>query len=121
VPEDRWRLEVTRRGLAPLSALLPEAESAEDDLDGWLDRKDIPDGVPFLISPRLEYDVDLNRHFLRPALVGSSRNTQLAAAGDVRRFLDFLWHQPADHRGPWRPPPARHDTRAGREHRPGPG
>jgi Phage integrase, N-terminal SAM-like domain len=92
VPEDRWRLEVTRRGLAPLSALLPEAESAEDDLDGWLDRKDIPDGVPFLISPRLEYDVDLNRHFLRPALVGSSRNTQLAAAGDVRRFLDFLWH-----------------------------
>jgi site-specific recombinase XerD len=48
--------------------------------------------VPFLISPGLEYDVDLNRYFLRPALVGSSRNTQLAAAGDVRRFLDFLWH-----------------------------
>jgi hypothetical protein len=40
VPEDRWRFEVTRRGLAPLSALLPEAEAAEDDLDGWLDRED---------------------------------------------------------------------------------
>jgi hypothetical protein len=24
-----------------------------------------PDGVPFLISPGLEYDVDLNQYFLR--------------------------------------------------------
>jgi hypothetical protein len=92
VAEDRWRLEVTRRGLAPQSALLPGAEDSWDDLDDWLDREDIPDGTPFLISPGLEYDVDLNRYFLRPALVGSSRNTQLAAARDVRRFLDFLWH-----------------------------
>jgi len=84
-------VEVTRRDLAPLSALLPEAADAWDDLDDWLDAEDIPAGVPFLISPGLEYDVELNRYFLRPALVGSSRNTQLAAAGDVRRFLDFLW------------------------------
>jgi hypothetical protein len=87
VPEGRWRLEVTRRGLAPLSALLPEAEAAEDDLDGWLDCEDIPDRVPFLISQDLEYDVDLNEYFLRPAMVGSPWNTQLAAASDVRRFL----------------------------------
>jgi hypothetical protein len=81
VPEDHWRLEVThRRGLAPLSALLPELGGAWDDLGDWLGREDIPDGVPFLISPGLEYDVDLNRYFLRPAMVGSSRNTQLAAA-----------------------------------------
>jgi hypothetical protein len=91
VLEDHWRLEVTRRGLAPLSALLPELGGAWDDLGDWLGREDIPDGVPFLISPDLEYDVDLNRYFLRPAMVGSSRNTQLAAARDVRRFLDFLW------------------------------
>jgi site-specific recombinase XerD len=89
--EDRWRLEVTCRGLAPLSALLPESDGAWGDLDDWLDREDIPDGVPFLISPGLEYDINLNRYFLRPALVGAARNTQLAAARDVRRFLDFLW------------------------------
>ena len=82
---------MTRRGLAPLSVLLPEAAGDWDDLDDWLDREDIPDGTPFLISPGLEYDTDLNQYFLRPALVGSSRNTQLAAARDVRRFLDFLW------------------------------
>jgi hypothetical protein len=41
--------------------------------------------------PDLEYDIDLNRYFLRPALAGASGNTQLAAARDVRRFLDFLW------------------------------
>jgi site-specific recombinase XerD len=84
-------VEVTYRGLTPLSALLPEAAGTWDDLDDWLDGEDIPDGVPFLISPGLEYDVDLNQYFLRPAMVGASRNTQLAAAGDVRRFLDFLW------------------------------
>lgn len=89
--EERWRVEVTRRGLTPLSVLLPEVAGAWDDLDDWLDGEDIPDGVPFLISPGLEYDTDLNQYFLRPAIVGSSRNTQLAAAGDVRRFLDFLW------------------------------
>ena len=89
--DNHWRLQITWRGLAPLSALLPEARGAADDLDGWLDREDIPDGVPYLISPDLEYDIDLNRYFLRPALVGAPRNTQLAAARDVRRFLDFLW------------------------------
>jgi hypothetical protein len=79
VAEERWRVEVTRRSLTPLSALLPEVTGAWDDLDDWLDGEDIPDGVPFLISPGLEYDTDLNRYFLRPALVGSSQNTQLAA------------------------------------------
>src|SRR5437868_13116139 len=60
-------------------------------VDDWLDGEDIPDGVPFLISPGLEYEVDLNQYYLRTALVEASRNTQLAAAGAVRRFLDFLW------------------------------
>jgi hypothetical protein len=54
VPENHWRLQVTRRGLAPLSALLPDTAGAADDLDDWLDREDIPDGVPYLISPDLE-------------------------------------------------------------------
>jgi hypothetical protein len=91
VLDNYWRLQVTRRGLAPLSALLHEAAGAADNLDDWLDREDIPDGVPYLISPDLEYDIDLNRYFLRPALAGAARNTQLAAARDIRRFLDFLW------------------------------
>jgi hypothetical protein len=68
VLDNHWRLQVTRRGLAPLSDLLPGAAGAAGDIDGWLDREDIPDGVPYLISPDLEYDIGLNRYFLRPRL-----------------------------------------------------
>jgi hypothetical protein len=65
VPENHWRLQVTRRGLASLSALLPDAAGMADDLDDWLDREDIPDGVSYLISPDLEYDIGLNRKRIR--------------------------------------------------------
>ena len=47
VAEERWRVEVTRRGLSPLSALLLEADGAWDDLDDWLDGEDIPDGFGY--------------------------------------------------------------------------
>ena len=46
--------------------------------------------MPFLVSPALEYDIDLNRYFLRPAMVGAAQDTRLAAAGDLCRFLRFL-------------------------------
>jgi hypothetical protein len=76
-----------------LSDLLPdvaEPGGLVDDLDAWLDAEDVPDGAPFLVSPGLEYDIDLNRYFLRPAMVGAAQNTRLAAAGDLCRFLRFL-------------------------------
>lgn len=73
---------VTRRRLAPLSVMLPEAAGAADDLDDWLDREDIPDGVPYLVSPDVGYDIDPNRYFLRPALAGASRDTQLVASSE---------------------------------------
>lgn len=76
-----------------LSDLLPdvtEPGGPADDLDAWLNAEDVPDGVPFLISPELEYDIDLNRYFLRPAMIGAAQNTRLAAAGDLCRFLRFL-------------------------------
>jgi site-specific recombinase XerD len=76
-----------------LSELLPdvaEPGGPTDDLDAWLDAEDVPDGVPFLVSPGLEYDIDLNRYFLRPAMIGAAQNTRLAAAGDLCRFLRFL-------------------------------
>jgi hypothetical protein len=65
-----------------LSELLPEAAEPggpADDLDAWLDAEDVPDGAPFLISPALEYDIDLNRYFLRPAIIGAAQNTRLAS------------------------------------------
>jgi integrase len=84
---------LTRRGLPRLSELLPEVAEpgvAGDDLDAWLDERDVPDGSPFLISAALEYDIDLNRYFLAPVMAGAAQNTRLAAAGDLCRFLRFL-------------------------------
>ncbi len=84
---------LTRRGLPRLSELLPgvaEAGGAADDLDTWLDERDVPEGTPFLISPELEYDIDLNRYFLAPVMAAAAQNTRLAAAGDLCRFLRFL-------------------------------
>ena len=84
---------LTRRGLPRLSELLPggaEPGVAGDDLDAWLDERDVPEGTPYLISPALEYDIDLNRYFLAPVMAGAAQNTRLAAAGDLCRFLRFL-------------------------------
>lgn len=84
---------LTRRGLPRLSQLLPnvaEAAGAADDLDAWLDEQDVPEGTPFLVSPALGYDIDLNRYFLAPVMAAAAQNTRLAAAGDLCRFLRFL-------------------------------
>jgi len=89
-----WHVELTKRGVPGLSGLLPELVapgSVLDGVEGWLDERDIPDRLPFLVSPTLEYDSVLNGYFLTPTMVGAAENTQLAAAGDLCRFLNFLW------------------------------
>lgn len=73
---------LTRRGLPRLSKLLPGVAVpgvAGDDLDAWLDERDVSEGMPFLISPALEYDISLNRYFLAPVMAGAAQNTRLAA------------------------------------------
>ncbi|MEY9926297.1 hypothetical protein ABH926_000919 [Catenulispora sp. GP43] len=55
--------------------------TALDFVDSWLEE------MPFLISPSMEYDLDLNGYFLASAMVGAAPNTRLAAAGDLCRFL----------------------------------
>jgi hypothetical protein len=37
--------------------------------------------APFLVSPALEHDHDLNKYFLRPAMIGAAQNTRLAGRG----------------------------------------
>ncbi|GAA5766174.1 tyrosine recombinase XerC [Streptosporangium roseum] len=70
------------------------------DLDEWLDRRDVLDGQPFLLSPQGEYDVALNRYFEQIGMATAPWNTQAAHARDLRNFLDFLW---ANRGGrPWR-------------------
>ena len=56
---------------------------------GWM-KRDVPEETPFLISPALDYDIDLNRYFLAPVMAGAAQNTRLATASDLCRFLRFL-------------------------------
>jgi hypothetical protein len=73
---------LAKRGMPRLSLLPAVAEPGgpADDLGAWLDAEDVPDGVSFLISPGLGYDIDLNRYFLRPAMAGAAQNGLWPAA-----------------------------------------
>ncbi len=64
---------------------------APGDWERWLDEIDVPAGTPFLMSPRMEYDVELNAFFSGPLMVCAAKATQEGYARDLRSFLDFLW------------------------------
>ncbi|WP_393072271.1 site-specific integrase [Streptomyces sp. LN704] len=50
----------------------------------------LPDGLPFLLSPRFEYDVALNSYFLRANLRVAPWNSNANRARALARFLNFL-------------------------------
>src|SRR6266508_1914481 len=87
---ERWRVVFTRRGLPRPRVREPLLEVL-GDLDEWLDRNEVLDGQPFLISPDGRYDVTLNRYFEQIRMGAAPWNTQAAHARDLKNFLDFLW------------------------------
>ncbi|CRK59196.1 Tiorf79 protein [Alloactinosynnema sp. L-07] len=62
----------------------------------WLADEDVPVRTPYLISPRFEYDVELNAFFTSAVMVGSAWRTQAGYASDVKAFLNFLWRARGD-------------------------
>lgn len=54
----------TQRDLPSPATPPPFGDIVPDDVTGFLDGMGIPDGTPFLLSPRFEYDVALNSYFL---------------------------------------------------------
>jgi hypothetical protein len=76
-----WQVHFTHRRLPWPTAPRPLlAGWDQDDLDGWLDAEDIPEGLPFLLDPDGRYDVELNRYFLRAQVLAGPENTQRAIA-----------------------------------------
>jgi len=70
---------------------MPFVGGLPGDWAGWLREEGVPAGTPFLISPRMEYDVELNAFFRSAGMVCAAWNTQVGYARDVKAFLDFLW------------------------------
>lgn len=69
----------------------PEALTRmQSDWDAWVSSADIPVGTPYLISPDLAYDVDLNRFFYSADMLQASETTRVGYARDLCAFLTFL-------------------------------
>lgn len=56
----------------------------------FLDEAGVPDGLPFLLSPRFEYDAELNSYFHRPVLLDAPWNSNANRARALAGFLTFL-------------------------------
>ncbi|WP_329160517.1 site-specific integrase [Streptomyces sp. NBC_01717] len=61
-----------------------------DDHESWLDQLGLPDGLPFLLSPRFEYDAVLNSYFFQANLLTAPWNSNANRARALARWLNFL-------------------------------
>ena len=73
---------------------MPSAGPFAEWLEGWqewVDREDIVEGTPYLLSPEFEYDVELNAFFRSSLMEGRPQNTLEAYVRDMAGFFTFLW------------------------------
>jgi len=89
----------TQRDLPSPATPPPFGDIVPDDVTGFLDGMGIPDGTPFLLSPRFEYDVALNSYFLQPSMAMEPRSTAENRARALERLLTFLWASRGARRG----------------------
>lgn len=86
--DGRWRVHVTRLDL-PTPAV--PMEFVTDLAGGWRDwseRSGDPEGVPFVMSPQLDFDVELNAFFTSAQMLSCSPNCQnVALSGENTRAL----------------------------------
>jgi hypothetical protein len=91
VTEPRWWVRFARDRLTrPANPMAFVEDDLPDWGEQWLSDEGIAPGTPFLLSPKFEYDLELNAYFMKE-LVGSAPKTQEASARDLASFLTFLW------------------------------
>ena len=83
-------MHYTSRDIARPEEVLPWLGDLPEDLAPWLDEAGLPDGLPFLLSPRYEYDVVLNSYFHRVNLIDAPWNSNANRARALAAFLNFL-------------------------------
>jgi integrase len=89
--EATWTVHFTSRDVVEPETAAPELRGLPGDLGVWLDEAGLPDGLPFLLSPRWEYDVVLNSYFRRPQLVVAPWNSNANRARALAGFLTFVY------------------------------
>jgi len=83
----RWTLHRARDHYREI--YLPGVEWLGEWRD-WLRGAGIPSGTPFLLSPQLTYDFELNAFFYSSEMLVSAMSTRCGYAADIRTFLNFL-------------------------------
>lgn len=83
-PQPRWRVFQSEE-------VFPETSSERNVVASWESRLPVvPEGTPFLLSPKFEYDSQLNAFFYSSEMLPSSSATRIGYANDLARFLTFL-------------------------------
>jgi hypothetical protein len=85
----RWTVHFVSRDLPTPTTTRSFLDVRPSDLVSWLDEAGLPDGLPFLLSPRFEYDVELNSYFLQANLT-APWNSNANRARALARFFTFL-------------------------------
>src|SRR6266545_447016 len=85
-----WTVHYSDRDVPRPSVVLPGLEGLPDELMAWLDAAGLPDSLPFLLSPRFEYDAVLNSYFHRVDRIDAPQNSNANRARALAGFLTFL-------------------------------
>lgn len=85
-----WSVHFVARDLPSVSVWPAYLGEGPEAMESWWDRAGVPDGLPFLLSPRFEYDVALNAYFLQANVMTAPQNTNANRARAIARFLNFL-------------------------------
>ncbi|MET8848484.1 site-specific integrase [Amycolatopsis sp. NPDC004625] len=88
---ETWRVVLTRTDLPTTTSPPPfELDQREQRVD-WMRRERLIDGVPYLLSPAFQNDVELNEFFRSTEMTQRAPLTKQGYARDLAAFLSFLW------------------------------
>lgn len=85
-----WSVHYSSRDLPQPEPQPWHLQVSPDEWELWLDDLGIPDGTPYLLSPRFVYDTDLNSYFHRVNFLEGPLNSQINRASALCRKLNFL-------------------------------